>query len=82
MGFKVPDPIRLFLADSKISEGNENFTASEMLLDLIQSHQTMEDLVMDANKTVETLGDPVISGFFVDCLAFHRKTRWILRSSC
>jgi len=80
LGFKVPNVLNLFLTDSKMNESNETFTASEMLHDLIQSHQIMEDILMDANKVVEELGDPVISDFFVDCLTFYRKARWILRS--
>lgn len=82
LGFKVPNVLNLFLTDSKMNESNETFTALEMLHDLIQSHQIMENILMDANKVVEELGDPVISDFFVDCLTFHRKARWILRSSC
>lgn len=80
LGFKVPSSFSLFLTDSKISPGNENFTASEMLHDLIESHQIMEDMLMDATKAAEKIGDPVIVDFFVECLTFHRKTRWILRS--
>lgn len=82
LGSKVPNPLSLFLTDSKMSAGNENFTAAEMLQDLIHSHQSIEDILMVANNSVEELEDPVICDFFVDCLTFHRKARWILRSSC
>ncbi len=80
LGFKVPNVLSLFLVDSKMNESNENFTTAEMLHDLIQSHQIMEDILMDSNKAVEKIGDLVICDFIVDCLTFHRKTRWILRS--
>lgn len=79
LGAKVPNVLSLFLTDSKMNDSNETFTALEMLHDLIQSHQIMEDILMDATKVVD---DPVIDDFIVDCLTFHRKARWILRSCC
>ena len=57
------------------------FTASEMLQDLFQAHQTMEDIFRGANKAVEELGEPIIRDFIVDCLTFHRKARRILLGS-
>jgi starvation-inducible DNA-binding protein len=81
LGLKVPSSLELFSKESRILPATETYTADEMLDDLIQSHQVMEAVLIDANNVSENSNDLVISDYLTECLTFHRKAIWMLRSS-
>ncbi|MCP5322929.1 MAG: DNA starvation/stationary phase protection protein [Candidatus Paracaedibacteraceae bacterium] len=78
---KVPASFEIFNKNCEILPGNESFTASEMIKDLIQSHETMEKVLKEALQETETASDHVINDYLIGCLTFHRKALWFLKSS-
>lgn len=81
LNFKVPVSFEILSKNCEILPGNENFTAQEMIKDLIKSHETMEKVLTDAIQETETAADHVINDYLIGCLTFHRKALWFLKSS-
>lgn len=78
LGNKVSTNIDQLFQVAKTSPANENATESEMLFDLIQSHTNLESVLAEVVKASQ---DEVINGYLIDCMGFHRKAVWVLKSS-
>jgi starvation-inducible DNA-binding protein len=81
LGSKIPSNIHMLRAHPIAEAQSEHLAAEEMLKELIQAHQGLEETLNDAFETAENLNDQVVCDFIVDCLTFHRKAVWMLRSS-
>lgn len=81
LGFKVIASFDAFLIECRITKGNENFNSTEMLQDLIQSHNTVEELLKMAVLESAKVDDFVVNDYLIECLTFHRKAIWMLSSS-
>lgn len=78
LGEKVSTDIGMLFSKVNASPANEHYTEIEMISDLIQSHTFMEELL---SKGLRSSDDEVVNGFLVDCMTFHRRAAWILKSS-
>jgi starvation-inducible DNA-binding protein len=81
LGFKVPSNINMLRAHPTVAIHSDNLSAEDMITDLIQSHIELEDVLKETFEIAEKLNDPLVSDFIVECLTFHRKALWMLRSS-
>lgn len=78
LGHKVPAIVDVSTASVKPAQ--ENMPAKPMLEDLITSHETMQNTLMEAHQVAQKAGDDVIMDFIVERLTDHRKTLWMLKS--
>lgn len=81
LGFKVPSNIHMLLSALVDDALSEQIVAEEMINDLVQTHQALEEKLKEAFEIAENQNDQVVCDFIVDCLTFHRKAVWMLRSS-
>lgn len=65
---------------SIIKDGNENFTAKEMIEDLINSHDLMIKLIKETINICEDIKDKATEDMLISLLTEHEKNTWILKS--
>jgi starvation-inducible DNA-binding protein len=81
LGHNVPSSLHAFTPHHVSDIHSEHLSAVDMINDLIQSHKDTERVLKEAHEIAENQNDQVVCDFIVECLTFHRKALWMLRSS-
>lgn len=82
LGEKAPGTFNAYAANTAIKPGNENATADQMLKELAEDQETIQKTLLNALKIAQESSDEVVAGFLIERLTVHRKTAWMLKSSC
>ncbi len=81
LGSKVEGTFENFAKISKIKNANKNFKSSEMLQDLVSSHEILIEQLKIAIKTAQEEGDEATADIFIGRVQVHQKAVWMLESS-
>ena len=81
LGSKVEGTFENFAKISKIKNANKNFKSSEMLQDLVSSHEILIEQLKIAIKTAQEEGDEATADIFIGRTQVHQKAVWMLESS-
>ena len=80
LGYDVDATFSAFNAQSLISGAKASLSSDQMLEDLLHDNEKMKEILVDAIKDAENAKDLVTVDFFIERMASHEKTIWILRS--
>lgn len=80
LGERFPSNLKQFLNMTSLKESDGDLTAEEMLLDLINDHETICRFIRDRIILVSKLEDEGTSALLVQQLCAHEKSVWMLRS--
>jgi starvation-inducible DNA-binding protein len=80
LGFPAPGTTNDFLRLATIKEDSEIPTSEEMVLRLVEGHETVARLIREIFPTVEAGDDQASLDVLTDRLRAHEKTAWMLRS--
>lgn len=81
LGSKVDGTFDFFSKNSKIKNANKNFSAREMLQDLISDNEEVVSQLKEAIKTAQAEGDEVSADLFIGRANIHEKSLWMLQAS-
>ncbi len=81
LGEKAPGTWKAYEAITRIKDGDENLSASDMINDLMNDQDIIQKTLEEALKEAEKNNDEVIIGALVERMTTHRKNRWMLQSS-
>jgi starvation-inducible DNA-binding protein len=77
----VPASFAAFNDNSKIKNGNEKFSASQMAKDLYEDNQKLSELLNESLKEVQKEGDEVTADMLIGRIKIHDKNAWMLKNS-
>ncbi len=77
---KAPGSMAEFSALSKIPEGNKDASATDMMADLLDSHEKVIELLKEGVTISGDEGDDGTQDMLIERLRAHDKTAWMLRS--
>ena len=80
-GEKAPGTWQAYDQVTVIGPGDENFSAQEMVRDLIGDQEKITGTLSAALKEAQQVSDEVVIGALVDRMTVHRKNKWMLESS-
>jgi starvation-inducible DNA-binding protein len=80
LGEQFPGSLKQFLAMTSLKESDGDLTADEMLLNLINDHETICRFIRDRIILVSKLRDEGTAALLVQLLCSHEKSVWMLRS--
>lgn len=78
---RVDGRFSVFQKRSNIKDANHEFSAQEMLADLVESH---EEIISSFDKAIDIAvetEDNVLEDYFIERKDFHRQARWMIKSS-
>ncbi len=81
LGSKVDGSFENFSKIAQIKSGNKNFKSSEMLKDLVASHELLVDQLKKGVKIAQDEGDEATADMFIGRTQVHEKAIWMLVSS-
>jgi starvation-inducible DNA-binding protein len=81
LGDKAPATFKAYSKLSTIKDGNENFSAKEMVNDLIKDQKTIVKTLKKLADSADSVDDEVTEGLAVDRMKIHEKNIWLLQSS-
>lgn len=81
LGAKVEGTFENFSALSSIKSGDKNFNKTQMLQDLISSHEIVVEALKQAIKTAQEEFDEVSADILIGRATIHEKAIWMLSSS-
>lgn len=81
LGFKVDGTFDHFKKYSDIKSGNKDFSAIDMLKDLIADHEIIIKQLHKAISTSQAEGDEASADIFIQRAKSHEKNLWMLQSS-
>lgn len=81
LGEKAPGTFKAFQSLTKITDGDEDASAEQMVKDLVKDQDVLSETLNVALKAAQKAEDEVIIGALVDRLTIHRKNKWMLQSS-
>ena len=81
LGSKTPATIAEYSKINILSEGNKDYSADEMINDLIKSHEQIVILLKDSIESASSHGDVATEDMLIGRLAEHEKVIWFLKSS-
>jgi starvation-inducible DNA-binding protein len=77
----VPASFVAFDENSKIKNGNEKSSASQMARDLYEDNQKLSELLNEALKEVQKEGDEATADMLISRIKIHDKNAWMLKNS-
>lgn len=80
LGEKTPGSMRQFLERTTLTERNGDLTGEEMLLDLLNDHETLCRYIREIIPLCSKLGDEGTADLFTSRLRSHEKSAWMIRS--
>lgn len=80
LGDKAPGSFKTFQGLTQIQDGNENASATEMVVDLAKDQALVMKSTEAALNIAKELYDEATIGLLADRLSIHRKAEWMLRS--
>tara|TARA_A100000171_G_C2134817_1_gene149438 strand:+ start:1856 stop:2293 length:438 start_codon:yes stop_codon:yes gene_type:complete len=78
---KVEANFEAFAAATSISNADSAATASEMIQDLVESHELLRVTLSKAAEEAQNQGDLATEDLMVERLGEHEKALWMLKSS-
>jgi starvation-inducible DNA-binding protein len=81
LGSKVDGSFENFQKISEIKKGNKDFKNSEMLKDLISSHEFLTEQLKSGVKIAQDEGDEATADMFIGRTQVHEKAIWMLVAS-
>jgi starvation-inducible DNA-binding protein len=81
LGSKVDGSFENFKKHSELKNANKDFSAKEMVKDLIADHENLVKNLHKAIKTAQSEGDESSADIFIQRAKSHEKTIWMLVSS-
>jgi starvation-inducible DNA-binding protein len=81
LGEKTPATMVEYTKLNVLSEGNNEYNSTEMLNDLIKSHQQVTELLKNCISNAANNGDAVTEDMLIGRLQEHEKVIWFLKSS-
>jgi starvation-inducible DNA-binding protein len=81
LGSKVDGSFENFKKHSELKNANKDFSAKEMVKDLISDHENLVKNLHKAIKTAQSEGDESSADIFIQRTKSHEKTIWMLVSS-
>ena len=81
LGAKTPATIEEYSKLNVLSEGNNKYNSTEMLSDLIKSHEELAKLLKNFIDDASNNGDVVTEDMLIGRLQEHEKVIWFLKSS-
>ena len=81
MGHLVPASFTDFQVLSEIEDGDECFSADQMLEDLAEDQAKLIVIINEAIKVASTHKDEATADLLIDRLRVHKKSKWMLESS-
>lgn len=81
LGEKTPATMVEYTKLNVLSEGNNEYNSTEMLNDLIKSHQQVTELLKNCISNAANNGDVVTEDMLIGRLQEHEKVIWFLKSS-
>ena len=81
LGMKTPASMKDFLEITTLDEETGNSTANEMILKLLDDHQTIASYLRAQIEEVNGMGDQGTGDLMIQRLRFHEKSAWMLKAS-
>lgn len=81
LGSKAPASFQTFAKLTTISDGNEDFSADEMIKDLVSDQQNLLNIINQGIKTSYNDSDEGTADLLIERLRVHEKNKWMLESS-
>ena len=81
LGPKAPGSFSAYSQITKIADGDENADAATMIRHLADDHMLMSQTYNNALTNASSAGDEATFDMFVERIAYHQKTAWMLNSS-
>jgi starvation-inducible DNA-binding protein len=81
LGEKAPASFSQYAAITKITEGNENASAEEMIADLLHSHEQVVKVLKQVDVAADKVVDTGTENIIDDRIQAHQKTLWMLRAT-
>lgn len=81
LGHKAPATFKAFEQLKTIKDGDSDFTAKQMLMDLAADHTSLVRDLNSAMRLVQQNNDEGTVTILADRLAAHEKARWMLNAS-
>lgn len=81
LGLKSKGSMKEFLEIATLEEAEGDFAANEMIIKLLNDHQTIANYLRAEIEEMTTLGDHGTADLMIQRLRFHEKTAWMLQSS-
>jgi len=81
LGEKAPGTFKAYQENTAIADGNENYSANQMVEELIVDQNVITKTLQAALQAAQEADDEVVIGVLVERMTVHRKNQWMLRSS-
>jgi starvation-inducible DNA-binding protein len=81
LGHKTPASLTLFASITTITEGNENISANQMVIELYEDQQALLNTLTAALKIAKAQDDEVTGGILIEQMTSYEKNAWMLKSS-
>ena len=81
LGEKAPGTFSAYNKLSSITDGDENASTSDMVLDLAKSQDVMVQSIKKCLEAAQAANDEVTIGLMADRMGIHEKRAWMLKSS-
>ncbi|MDA0939072.1 MAG: DNA starvation/stationary phase protection protein [Proteobacteria bacterium] len=80
LGAKAPGTWSAYTSITKIQEGTEDSSATDMLTHLLKDQELIIKTLNKCIKAAQNAQDEVIIGALTDRVSVHRKNHWMLQS--
>ncbi len=80
LGSKAPATLKAFINLGNIDDGDENASAEQMVISLINANETIADRIRPIVSKAGNSGDEVTAGLLTDRLTVHEKAVWMLNA--
>ena len=80
LGFRAPGSFHMFDLLSEMDEPNGNYTAEEMIGDLVLSNERLVTIARDMVEDIQELNDEATADLIISRMQVHEKNAWLWRS--
>ena len=81
LGAKAPATFTSYHKNSSIKDGNENYSATEMLEDLMKDQKIITKLLNESIDIAKKHNDETTISMLADRIEIHDKNHWMINSS-
>jgi starvation-inducible DNA-binding protein len=81
LGAKVPANFKEFELHQNIKDGDENYSCTEMLKELVHDQDVMIKVINNALEIAKKNDDEATISILTDRIEIHQKNAWMLQSS-